>query len=411
MSDWDAVVQRFDEVATFINLSEPQKRSLLTPFREVTVEVPVRMDDGRLESFLGYRVQHNGARGPMKGGIRYHQDADLSEVRALAALMTLKTALVDIPFGGAKGGVQVDPKKLSPAELERLTRKFISRISIILGPYRDVPAPDVNTTPEIMAWVMDEYGRKNGYTPAVVTGKPISLGGSYGRTEATGRGVVTCLKWAARDAGIPLAGSKAVIQGFGNVGYHAAMFLAEAGVKVIAVSDVSGAIHDEAGLDFEALSQHVKKTGQVSGFAKADGIPGDRLFRIPCDFLVPAALGGVINTAEDAKSIQTRLIVEGANAPIATEADRAFHARGIPVVPDILANAGGVICSYFEWSQNLQQFRWELDQVNSQLEKTLGRAYQDVYRFAQEKSVSLRTAAFALAVQRVADAERQRGNY
>jgi glutamate dehydrogenase (NAD(P)+) len=411
MNDWDVVVSRFDEVAKLINLSEPMKKSLLIPFREVTVEVPVRMDDGRLESFVGYRVQHNGARGPMKGGIRYHQSADLPEVRSLAALMTLKTALVDIPFGGAKGGVQVDPSRLSQPELERLTRRFISRISLVLGPYRDVPAPDVGTNPTIMAWVLDEFGRKYGYAPAIVTGKPVSLGGSHGRNEATGRGVVFCLEQAAQDAGIPVPGSRAVIQGFGNVGFHAAKFLAEKGVKVTAVADVSGAIHADKGLDLDALGRHVKATGHVAGFAGAESLRGDDIFRIPCDFLIPAALSSVIATPEHAREVQCRMIVEGANGPLTPQADAVFRERGIVVVPDILANAGGVIVSYFEWTQNLQQYRWELEHVNTQLEKVLKRAYSEVFAFAKERNVSLRTAAFAIAIQRVADAEIQRGTF
>ena len=411
MNDWDVVVSRFDEVAKLINLSEPMKKSLLIPFREVTVEVPVRMDDGRLESFVGYRVQHNGARGPMKGGIRYHQSADLPEVRSLAALMTLKTALVDIPFGGAKGGVQVDPSRLSQPELERLTRRFISRISLVLGPYRDVPAPDVGTNPTIMAWVLDEFGRKYGYSPAIVTGKPVSLGGSLGRNEATGRGVVYCLEQAAKDAGIPVAGSRAVIQGFGNVGFHAAKFLSEKGVKVTGVADVSGAIHSDKGLDLDALGRHVKATGHVAGFAEAESLRGDDIFRIPCDFLIPAALSSVIATPEHAREVQCKMIVEGANGPLTPQADAVFRERGIVVVPDILANAGGVIVSYFEWTQNLQQYRWELDHVNTQLEKVLNRAYREVSEFAKERNVSLRTAAFAIAIQRVADAEIQRGTF
>ena len=411
MSHWDVIVKRFDHVARFISLSDQLKKVLLTPFREVTVAVPVRMDDGRLEVFSGYRVQHNGARGPMKGGIRYHQSADLEEVRALAALMTLKTALVDIPFGGAKGGVAVDPTKLSIEELERLTRRFISRISIVLGPYRDIPAPDVGTNPRIMAWVLDEYGRKAGYTPAMVTGKPVSLGGSLGRIEATGRGVVFCLKAAAREMGIPLEGSTAVVQGFGNVGFHAAVFLAESGVKVIAISDVSGAVHNNAGIDVEALSRHVKATGHVAGYPKAESISGVDIFKVPCDFLIPAALGSVITTGQDARDVQCKLIVEGANSPIDPDADAVFDERGIVVVPDILANAGGVIVSYLEWSQNLQQFRWELDAVNIQLEKVLSRAFRDVHDFAKDKSVSSRTAAYAIAVQRVAEAETQRGTH
>ncbi len=411
MNDWDVVASRFDEVAKLVHLPEPMKKSLLIPFREVTVEVPVRMDDGRLESFVGYRVQHNGARGPMKGGIRYHQSADLLEVRALAALMTLKTALVDIPFGGAKGGVQVDPSRLSQSELERLTRRFISRVSLVLGPYRDVPAPDVGTNPTIMAWVMDEYGRKYGYTPAIVTGKPVPLGGSLGRNEATGRGVVFCLEQAAHDAGISVAGGTATIQGFGNVGFHAAKFLHEKGVKVLAVSDVSGTVHSDKGLDVEALGRHVNATGHVMGFTGAESLRGDDLFRIPCDFLIPAALSSVISTAQHAREVQCKMIVEGANSPVTPLADTVFKERGIVVVPDILANAGGVIVSYFEWTQNLQQYRWELDTVNQHLEKQLGRAYRDVHAFAQERNITMREAAYAIAIQRVADAEAQRGTF
>lgn len=411
MNDWDAVVSRVDHVAKLIDLPEHAKKSLLIPFREVTVEVPVRMDDGRLESFLGYRVQHNGARGPMKGGIRYHQDADQLEVRALAALMTLKTALVDIPFGGAKGGVMVDPSKLSQNELERLTRRFISRISLVLGSYRDIPAPDVGTNPGIMAWVLDEYGRKYGYTPSVVTGKPVSLGGSYGRVEATGRGVVFCLEQAATDLGIKLPGCTAVVQGFGNVGFHAASFLSEKGVKVLAISDVSGCVYNDKGLDIQALSKHVRDSGKLSGYAGGDTIPGDKIFTIAADFLVPAALSSVIATAEQARAVQCKLIVEGANAPVTPEADEILRERGIVVVPDILANAGGVVVSYFEWCQNLQQYRWELDQVNTALEKTLRKAYSEVREFAKRRDISLRTAAYAIAVQRVADAEHQRGTF
>ncbi|MEM7246059.1 MAG: Glu/Leu/Phe/Val dehydrogenase dimerization domain-containing protein [Acidobacteriota bacterium] len=409
MTPWDVVTERFDEVAPLISLPDSLKKSLLVPYREVSVEVPVTMDDGRLEVYMGFRVQHNGARGPMKGGIRYHQSADRKEVRALAALMSLKTALVDIPFGGAKGGVTVDPTQLSHRELERLTRRFVSRISIVLGPYRDIPAPDVGTNPGIMAWVLDEYGRKNGYTPAVVTGKPVSLGGSLGRVEATGRGTVHVLREAAQAAGIEVRGSTSVIQGFGNVGYHAAKFLDEYGSKVIAVSDVAGAIHCEDGLDIHALSQHVKTTGSVVGFSGADAIDGDTLLHVPCDFLVPAALGGVVQGKEAASKIQAKMVVEGANDPLDPDADAALAEAGTIVVPDILANAGGVVVSYLEWSQNLQQFRWAADQVNTELGKVLSRAFDDVHAFAQEHSVGYRKAAYAIAIQRLAQAETQRG--
>ena len=411
MSPWETVVKRFDSVARFINLSDELKKSLLVPFREVTVEVPVRMDDGRLEVFMGYRVQHNGARGPMKGGIRYHQSADLDEVRALAALMSLKTALVDVPFGGAKGGVTVDPSQLSRDELERVTRRFISRISIVLGPYRDIPAPDVGTNPGIMAWVLDEYGRKYGYTPGVVTGKPISLGGSYGRIEATGRGAVIAAREAARDCGVELKGARVSVQGFGNVGYHAAKFLVEEGAKIVAIADVGGAIHAEEGIDIEHLSGHVRETGTVRGYDRADEIEGSSIPRVPCEVFLPAALGGVLKTAEDAESVEAKLIVEGANDPIHPEADAVLERKGVTVLPDILANAGGVTVSYLEWSQNLQQFRWEAEQINRELEKVMVRSYRNVYEFAQEKGISLRLAAYALGVNRLAEAEQQRGTF
>src|SRR5438093_1207848 len=345
-----AIVQnQFDRAADLISLEGYMRRILMSPFREVQVEVPVRMDDGRIEVFTGYRIQHNGARGPCKGGIRYHPDADHDEVLGLAAIMTWKTALMDIPFGGAKGGVTVDPKRLSRLELERLTRRFTQRISIVLGPYRDIPAPDVNTNAQVMAWILDEYSSRHGYTPAAVTGKPISLGGSLGREEATGRGVMYVMGEYTRDCGLALRGSRVVIQGFGNVGGHLARLLAaEAGAKVVAVSDVSGAVVNEAGLDVPGLLAHAAAGRPVTEFPGGTAITNEALWTIPCDWLVPAALGGVITKEANARTIDCQVVVEGANEPTTPTADRILEERGIAVIPDFLANAGGVTVSYYE---------------------------------------------------------------
>jgi glutamate dehydrogenase (NAD(P)+) len=402
---------QFDRAADLINLESYMRRILTAPFREVTVEVPVRMDDGRIEVFTGYRIQHNGARGPCKGGIRYHPHADHDEVLGLATIMTWKTALMDIPFGGAKGGVTVDPKQLSKLELERLTRRFTQRIAIVLGPYRDIPAPDVNTNAQVMAWILDEYSNRQGYTPAVVTGKPISLGGSLGREEATGRGVMYVMAEYSRDFGIPLKGGRVVIQGFGNVGSHLARLLhAEAGGKVIAVSDVEGGIYNEKGLDIPALLAHAAQKKSVSAWSGGTKITNDDLWKIPCDWLVPAALGGVITKEANAKSIDCKVVVEAANEPTTPTADRILEERGIAVLPDFLANAGGVTVSYYEWAQNLQQYRWTHEQVNAELKATITKAYVAVRDLSKQKGVTFRTAAYAIALQRVAEAERLRGN-
>jgi glutamate dehydrogenase (NAD(P)+) len=402
---------QFDRAANLINLEAYMRRILISPFREVQVEVPVRMDDGRIEVFTGYRIQHNGARGPCKGGIRYHPEADHDEVLGLAAIMTWKTALMDIPFGGAKGGVTVDPKKLSKLELERLTRRFTQRISILLGPYRDIPAPDVNTNAQVMAWILDEYSSRHGYSPAAVTGKPVSLGGSLGREEATGRGIMYVMMEYARDFGIALKGSRVVIQGFGNVGGHLARLLdAEAGAKVIAVSDVNGGIENERGLDVAGLLAHAASRKPVSEFAGGTAITNDALWRIPCDWLVPAALGGVITKETNARTLDCKVVVEGANEPTTPTADLILEERGITVLPDFLANAGGVTVSYYEWSQNLQQYRWTHEQVNRELQATITKAYAGVRDLAKQKGVTFRTAAYAIALQRVAEAERLRGN-
>jgi len=411
MTGKSIVDSQFERAANLINLDDYMRRILQRPFREVQVEVPVRMDDGRIEVFTGYRIQHNGARGPCKGGIRYHPDADHDEVLGLATIMTWKTALMDIPFGGAKGGVAVDPKQLSKLELERLTRRFTQRISIVLGPYRDIPAPDVATNAQVMAWILDEYSSRHGYTPAAVTGKPISLGGSLGREEATGRGVMYVMMEYSRDFGIPLKGSRVVIQGFGNVGGHLARLLhAEAGAKVIAVSDVSGGVVNEGGLDIPGLLAHTAGRKPVSEWKAGKAISNEQLWTIPCDWLVPAALGGVITKEANARTLDCRVVVEGANEPTTPTADLILEERGISVIPDFLANAGGVTVSYYEWAQNLQQYRWTHEQVNRELQATITKAYVGVRDLAKQKGVTFRTAAYAIALQRVAEAERLRGN-
>lgn len=411
MSGKAIVESQFDRAANLINLEDYMRRILLSPFREVQVEVPVRMDDGHIEVFTGYRIQHNGARGPCKGGIRYHLEADHDEVLGLAAIMTWKTALMDIPFGGAKGGVTVDPRKLSKLELERLTRRFTQRIAIVLGPYRDIPAPDVNTNAQVMAWILDEYSSRQGYTPAVVTGKPVSLGGSLGREEATGRGVMYVMMEYSRDFGIPLQGSRVVIQGFGNVGGHLARLLQqEAGARIIAVSDVDGGITNERGLDILGLLAHAAERRPVSEWKGGRAITNEELWTVPCEWLVPAALGSVIQKETNARTIDCKVVVEGANGPTTPTADAILQERGIPVIPDFLANAGGVTVSYYEWAQNLQQYRWTHEQVNTELKATITKAYAAVRDLAKGKGVTFRTAAYAIALQRVAEAERLRGN-
>lgn len=400
--------ENFLKAARILGLNEDMQILLSTPYREVRVEVPVRMDDGRLKVFTGYRVQHSGVRGPAKGGIRYHPTVEIDEVRALAAAMTWKTAVVNIPFGGAKGGVACDPGQMSQGELERLTRRFTSRIHLMLGPYRDVPAPDVNTNAQVMMWIFDEYSKAHGYTPACVTGKPLEMGGSLGREQATGRGMSLMVREGAGDAGFDLAGLRIAIQGFGNVGSNAAQLIAALGCKVVAVSDVRGGAYKSEGLNIEQLKAHVKATGTVAGFAGARKISNDDLLECECDVLVPAALECVLH-AGNAARVKARLIVEGANLPTTPSADGIFERKGVTVVPDILANAGGVTCSYFEWAQNLQQVSWDEERVNHDLEQIMIRAYQEVVTRAREKNLSLRTAAYCIAVERVARLEKLRG--
>lgn len=408
------VENQFDMAAGLIGLDPAMQALLRMPFRSVSVEVPVRMDDGRIEVYRGYRVQHNGARGPCKGGVRYHPEADEEEVLGLATTMTWKTALLDIPFGGAKGGVQVKARDLSQRELEAVTRHFTRRIALLLGPYRDIPAPDMNTNPQVMAWMLDEYSSKYGYTPAAVTGKPVSLGGSLGREEATGRGVMIIMREYSRDAGLPIDGASVVIQGFGNVGAHLALFLHELGAKIVAVSDVYGGIHNDDGLDIPALFDHTYRGRKpVAEFSKGDVLTNadEEIWKIPCDWLVPAALGSVITKEKNARTVDCKVIVEAANSPTTPIADKILEARGIQVLPDFLVNAGGVVVSYFEWTQNLQQEPWTLEQVNRGLETKMVKAYTTVRDLAEEKGVPWRTSALAIALQRVADAEYLRGGY
>ena len=408
------VENQFEIAANLIGLEPSMQVLLKSPFRTVSVEVPVRMDDGRLEVFRGYRVQHNGARGPCKGGVRYHPEADEEEVLGLATTMTWKTALLDIPFGGAKGGVQVRARDLSQRELEAITRQFTRRIALFLGPYRDIPAPDMNTNPQVMAWMLDEYSAKYGYTPAAVTGKPIALGGSLGREEATGRGVMIIMQSYGRDAGIPIKGGRVVIQGFGNVGAHLALFLHEQGAKVVAVSDVNGGLHNENGLDVPSLFEHTYiRRKPVAEFDGGDAMSDadDEIWKVSCDWLVPAALGSVITKEKNANTIDCKVVVEAANSPTTPIADKILEARGIQVLPDFLVNAGGVVVSYFEWTQNLQQEPWTLEQVNRRLQAKMTKAYEIVRELAESKGVPWRTSALAIALRRVADAEALRGGH
>jgi len=408
MSPHESVTYFFEQAADHLSLDEEMREVLRGSYREMQVQVPVRMDDGHLMVFNGYRVQHNGARGPYKGGVRFHPEADLDEVRALAALMTWKTAVADLPFGGAKGGVQCEPLMMSESELQRLTRRYTQMIGYVLGVNRDIPAPDVNTNAQTMAWMMDAFGQRYGYQPACVTGKPVELGGSLGREEATGRGVVFVMHELAKDKGIPLEGATVAIQGFGNVGSWAARIAAESGARVVAVSDVRGGITNPGGLDIEKVWEHRNQTGFVVEFPGSDPISNDELLTLEVDWLVPAALGEVIHS-RNASKVRARVVVEAANHPVTPAADQVLNDAGIIVLPDILANAGGVTVSYFEWTQNIQQFRWEIEQVNTQLERIMRKGYAAVSAMSDEHHHTLREAAFAIGVERVVRAARLRG--
>jgi glutamate dehydrogenase (NAD(P)+) len=404
-------VAQFEVAAERLNLSEDMRGILRQTKRELTVNFPVRMDDGSIRMYTGYRVQHNINRGPAKGGIRYDAGVTLDEVRALAMWMTWKCAVVDIPFGGAKGGVTVDPKKLSQPELERLTRRYATEIELMIGPSSDIPAPDVNTNSQIMAWIMDTYSMHRGYSvPAVVTGKPLAIGGSEGRNEATATGIVAVLKMAAQDIKMPVRDARVSIQGFGNAGAIAAELLADEHARVVAVSDRGGGIYNESGLDIAELLRHKKATGSVVGFSGAQAMSSSDVLEVPCDMLIPAATEGQI-TVENAKRIQARLIAEAANGPTTPEADNIFFERGIRVIPDILANAAGVTVSYFEWVQDLQSFFWTQEEIGVKLAHVMERAYTEVARLANDQNCDMRTAAHMVAIKRVADATQLRGIY
>ncbi len=408
----DSALLQLDEAVRQLHLDDGLHALLATPRRSLTVAVPLRRDSGDVEVLTGYRVQHNLSRGPAKGGIRYHPATDLDEVRALAMWMTWKCALVGIPYGGAKGGVTVDPARYSLAELERLTRRYASEILPIIGPERDIPAPDVGTDEQTMAWIMDTYSTHTGYTvTGVVTGKPVSVGGSQGRAGATSRGVMYAAFSALREAGVNPRGVRVAVQGFGKVGGLAASYLHDAGATVVAVSDVGGGVYDPQGLDPAALLRHVRSGApSVVGFPGADVITNEQLLELDVDVLVPAALEGVVHEG-NADRVRARFVVEGANGPLTPAADAILESKGIVVVPDILANAGGVAVSYFEWVQDLQAYFWSEDEVNDRLRALMERSYAEVSTLAAERAVSLRTAAQMIGVGRVAEAHRTRGLY
>lgn len=398
----------FREAAKVLDLSEHVVKLLSTPARELVVEIPIEADSGELLIFTGYRVQHDDSRGPAKGGIRYHQEVNLDEVRSLASLMTWKTAVVDIPFGGAKGGITCDPTTMSQSEIERMTRKFVQKIHEFIGPDKDIPAPDVNTNAQMMAWIMDEYSKFHGFSPAVVTGKPVALHGSLGREEATGRGTAIVAEEFLKSQGKGIRGTTFAVQGFGNVGSYTVKFLSEMGGKVVAVSDVTGGLFSADGLPVPEMFAYAQKNRSLKGFGAGEAISNEDLLSSDCDVLVPAALGGVLNE-KNASRVKAKAILEAANHPTTPEADAIFQQRKIPVIPDILTNAGGVTVSYFEWTQNIQQFRWDLERVNAELKKIMVKSFQDVLGLVRNKSLTFRTAAFVIAIGRVARARTMRG--
>ncbi|MBI3862368.1 MAG: glutamate dehydrogenase [Planctomycetia bacterium] len=400
MNAIEAARHYFNQAADHMGLSQNMRKLLLTPKREAKVQIPMQMDNGEIGTFIGYRVQHDDARGPMKGGLRFHPEVDADEVVTLAQLMTWKTAVVNIPYGGAKGGIAVDIKKLSRGELERITRGFIDNIHDMIGPDKDIPAPDMGTNAQVMAWAVNQYEKYHGFSPACITGKPLELHGSEGREEATGRGVVIVTEAVLKQLKKTLSGSTVALQGFGNVGSFAARFLHEAGAKVVAVTDVAGGVRNSEGLDIPALTRWSADHNGLAGFPGSESVTNDELLRSDVDLLIPAALGGVI-TEEVARDVRASVVVEAANNPTRAEADEIFHKRNVVVVPDILANAGGVTVSYFEWVQNRQHFRWELARVRKELDRVMVDSFDRVWNIAQEKHVSLRTAAYIIGIGRV----------
>lgn len=408
---YEAALENFDTAADALELDPDIREMIKYPERVLEVNLPVRMDDGHVHRFEGYRVQHSTARGPAKGGVRYHPNVTLDEVKALATWMTWKCAVVNIPFGGGKGGITCSPKEMSQAELERLTRRYAAAILRLIGPEQDIPAPDVYTNPQVMAWIMDTYSMTKGYpVHGVVTGKPISLGGSLGRNEATGRGVFYSVQSACDHLNIPIQGSKVVVQGFGNVGSIAAQMLDSRQAVVIALSDSRGSLYNKNGLDIPKLIAHKEKTGQVLGFPGAEEVRPEELLALKCDILIPAALENAID-GENASRIEAKIVGEGANGPVTPEADRILEEKGVFLIPDILCNAGGVTVSYFEWVQNEQHLFWEAQDVYNRLERVMQSAFAEVLKIRLERKVSMRTAANMLGIGRVAEAARLRGLY
>ena len=415
LGPWGIYLEQIDRVAPHLGKLGFWIETLKRPKRALIVDVPIQLDDGRVTHFEGYRVQHNTSRGPGKGGVRFHQDVTLSEVMALSAWMSIKNAAVNVPYGGAKGGIRVDPKKLSRAELQRMTRRYTSEIGILLGPDKDIPAPDVNTDAQIMAWMMDTYSMNQGATVSgVVTGKPISLGGSLGRREATGRGVFVVGIEAMKHLNMPMHGARVAVQGFGNVGSVAGQLFMHAGAKVVAVQDHTASLYCEAGLDADALAAHVAVNGGIRGYidakAEVQNISNESFWSVPADILIPAALENQI-TVHNADKIKARLVLEGANGPTTPAADDILKDKGSTVVPDVIANAGGVTVSYFEWVQDFSMFFWTEDEINERLARIMREAFAAVWQVAQDKNVSLRTAAFIVACTRILTAREVRGLY
>jgi glutamate dehydrogenase (NAD(P)+) len=408
ISNYEIVSHHFRGAAESLDLPEDVAAVFRSSYREVQVQIPIKQSDGKIHVYSGYRVQHNGARGPYKGGIRFHPEVDLDEVRALAELMTWKTAIAGIPYGGAKGGVNVAPGELEPSERQAVARSFMDKIEKVLGPQRDIPAPDVGTNAQTMAWLMDEYGKLHGHTPACVTGKPIPLEGSYGREAATGRGVVYMYREAAPQLDLNPSETTFAVQGYGNVGSWAARIMQELGAKLVAVSDASGAIRSDEGIDAAGLAQHVEDDGKVVDFDGVDQIDGEEFLGTECDVFIPAALGGMIHKG-NADRLRCRMVVEGANSPTTPAADDILADKGVLVVPDVMANAGGVVVSYFEWVQNLQHFRWDEREVNDRLGRIMRKAFREVSARAKESDSSLRMAAYELGIERVMEAARMRG--
>ena len=398
----------YQKAVELLGLKPEIAKALEMPDRELTVEVPFRLDSGKVESLVGFRVQHNNTRGPFKGGIRYHHHVDLAEVRSLATLMTWKTSLLDIPYGGGKGGIQIDTSKYSRNEMDRLSRRFFRAIDPFIGPNIDIPAPDVNTNAQVMGWFMDEYSQTHGYTPACVTGKPLELGGSEGREHATGNGTAITVRETSKNYDVDLENATVVVQGFGNVGSFAAKFLDDYGCKIIAVSDVTGGVHDPNGLDVPSLFDYNYEHRTIDGCGQGQKLTNEELLALECDYLIPAALGGAINE-KNVDTINCKIVIEAANGPVTPEAADVLWSKKVPIIPDILTNAGGVTVSYFEWVQNLQQFKWELEEVDTKLETKMVKAFDEVYAIKQEKNVPMRIASFMVAIDRVARSYELRG--